>query len=151
MNRILIYDTTLRDGAQTEGVSFRLDDKLLIARRLDQLGVHYIEGGFPGSNDKDTALFRELARAPLKEARLAAFGMTCRADARPDQDAGLKALLDCAAPVVTLVGKTWDFHVTKALRATLEENLRMIAESVAFIKKSGRETIFDAEHFFDGY
>ena len=151
MKEILVYDTTLRDGAQTEGVSFSLDDKLLIARRLDLLGFHYIEGGFPAANEKDAAFFRALAKSPLAKSKLAAFGMTRRADGKAEDDAGLRTVLAAETPVVTLVGKTWDFHVTKALRTTLEENVRMIADSVAFIKKAGRETIFDAEHFFDGY
>ncbi len=148
---VLLYDTTLRDGAQTEGVSFSLDDKLQIARRLDQLGVTYIEGGFPSSNAKDIAFFQEMARNPLKNSRVTAFGMTRRAGTAAESDVGLRSLLESEAPVVTLVGKSWDLHVRDALRVSPEENLAMISESVAFIKSSGRELIYDAEHFFDGY
>lgn len=147
---VLLYDTTLRDGAQTEGVSFSLDDKLQIARRLDQMGFAYIEGGFPSSNAKDLAFFREMALNPLKNSRVTAFGMTRRAGSSAENDAGLKSLLDSEAPVVTLVGKSWDLHVHDALRVSEDENLRMIGESVAFIKAAGREVVYDAEHFFDG-
>jgi 2-isopropylmalate synthase len=148
---VLLYDTTLRDGAQTEGISFSLDDKLLIARRLDQLGVHYIEGGFPISNAKDEAFFKTLAAQPLKQARVAAFGMTRRAGTAAGKDVGLRALLAAETPVCTLVGKSWDFHVKAALRVALEENLAMIADSVGYLKQRRREVIFDAEHFFDGF
>ena len=148
---VFLYDTTLRDGAQTEGISFSLDDKLLIARRLDQLGVHYIEGGFPISNAKDEAFFKALAAQPLKQARVAAFGMTRRAGTSAGKDTGLQSLLAAETPVCTLVGKTWDFHVHKALRVSLDENLAMIADSVAYLKPRRREVIFDAEHFFDGF
>jgi 2-isopropylmalate synthase len=151
MKKITLYDTTLRDGAQSEGVSFSLDDKLQIARRLDQLGIQVIEGGFPISNPKDEAFFREVAKAPLAHSRVAAFGMTRRAGAVAGEDAGLNALLQSEAPICTLVGKSWDFHVKAALRVELNENLKMIAESVAYLKSRGREVVFDAEHFFDGY
>jgi 2-isopropylmalate synthase len=150
-NPVLLYDTTLRDGAQTEGISFSLDDKLLIARRLDQLGVHYIEGGFPISNAKDETFFKTLAAQPLPHARVAAFGMTRRAGTTAGKDAGLQSLLAAETPVCTIVGKTWDFHVLKALRVALDENLAMIADSVGYLKPRRREVIFDAEHFFDGF
>ncbi len=148
--RILIYDTTLRDGCQAEGVSLTLEDKLEIARRLDELGVHYIEGGYPLSNPKDEEFFRRVGALNLRNARIAAFGSTRRADTTAETDKGLKAVLDAESPVVTIVAKSWDYHVTRVIRTDLEENLRMVDDSVAFLKKAGREVIFDAEHFFDG-
>jgi len=151
MNEITVYDTTLRDGAQGEGVSFSLQDKLEIARQLDALGVHYIEAGYPVANPKEEAVFEELRRAPLARATLVAFGMTRRKGARADQDATLRSLLDAQTPAVALVGKVWDFHVTKVLRADLEENLAMVGDSVRLMKEAGREVFFDAEHFFDGW
>jgi len=151
MARIQIYDTTLRDGSQGEGINFSLQDKLLITRRLDDLGVDFIEGGYPLSNPKDFEYFQEVRKIPLKNARIAAFGMTRRKNAKPENDACLKALLDSQAPVITLVGKTWDLHVREVLGTTLEENLHMIADSVAFCKEQGREVLYDAEHFFDGF
>src|SRR5262245_29156372 len=151
MARIQIYDTTLRDGSQGEGVNFSLQDKLLITQRLDELGVDYIEGGYPLSNPKDFEYFREVRKLPLKHARVAAFGMTRRKNTRPEDDTCLKALIDSQAAVVTLVGKTWDLHVRDVLGTTLEENLRMIADSVAYCKVQGGEVIYDAEHFFDGF
>jgi 2-isopropylmalate synthase len=151
MTRIHIYDTTLRDGSQGEGVNFSLQDKLLITRRLDELGVDFIEGGYPLSNPKDFEYFREVRKLPLRHARVAAFGMTRRKNVAPAEDTCLKALLDSQAPVVTLVGKSWDLHVREVLGTTLEENLRMIGESVAFCRAAGREVFYDAEHFFDGF
>ena len=151
MNAITIYDTTLRDGTQGEGVSFSLQDKLDIARRLDDLGVHFIEAGYPVSNPKDEAVFAELARQPLKRAVLVAFGMTRRVGAKAEEDATLQALLASGAPAVAIVGKTWDFHVTKVLRTDLAENLAMIADSVRLMRQAGRTVLFDAEHFFDGF
>ncbi|MCS6850980.1 MAG: citramalate synthase [Gemmataceae bacterium] len=151
MARIRIYDTTLRDGSQGEGVNFSLQDKLLITRRLDELGFDYIEGGYPLSNPKDFEYFQQVRSLPLKHAQIAAFGMTRRKGTRPEDDACLKALLDSQAPVVTLVGKSWDLHVREVLGTTLEENLRMIAESVAYCRQAGRQVFYDAEHFFDGF
>jgi 2-isopropylmalate synthase len=151
MTRIHIYDTTLRDGSQGEGVNFSLQDKLLITRRLDELGVDYVEGGYPLSNPKDFEYFQEVRKLPLKHAKVAAFGMTRRKNCAPSQDTCLKALLDSQAPVVTIVGKTWDFQVKEVLGVTLEENLRMIADSVAYCKEQGREVMYDAEHCFDGF
>jgi len=148
---ILIYDTTLRDGCQAEGVSLTLEDKLEVARRLDELGVHYIEGGYPLSNPKDEEFFKRVRELDLKNARIAAFGSTRRADTTPETDKWLKAVLDAESPVVTIVAKSWDYHVTRVIRTDLEENLRMVDDSVTFLKKAGREVIFDAEHFFDGY
>ncbi len=151
MTRIAIYDTTLRDGSQGEGVNFSLQDKLLITRKLDELGVDFIEGGYPLSNPKDTEYFQEARKLELRHAKVVAFGMTRRKGVTPDKDVCLKALLDSEAKVITLVGKTWDLHVTEVLGATLEENLRMIFDSVAYLKAAGREVFYDAEHFFDGY
>lgn len=151
MRDIEIYDTTLRDGTQGEGVSFSLYDKLQLAQRLDELGVDYIEGGYPLSNEKDAEFFQRVAHLPLGRAKVCAFGMTRRRGVRVEQDAGMQALLASEAPVCAVVGKTWDFHVTKVLRASLQENLDMIAESVGFLVAHGREVIYDAEHFFDGW
>src|SRR5438445_10574953 len=150
-NAVKIYDTTLRDGTQGEGISFSVTDKLLIAEKLDQFGVDYIEGGFPGSNPRDITFFQEVKNLRLKHAKLAAFGSTRRAGARADEDTQLRTLLDSGVPVLTLVGKTWTLHVTEILRTTLEENLAMIEDSAAYLVASGREVIHDAEHFFDGY
>jgi 2-isopropylmalate synthase len=151
MSRITVYDTTLRDGTQGEGVSFSLLDKLEVARRLDDLGVHYVEGGYPASNPKDEAFFAEIREAGLARARVSAFGMTRRKGAAAEEDDGLRALLAAETPVVTIVGKTWDFQVKAALRTDLDENVAMIADSVRFLKAAGREVFFDAEHYFDGY
>jgi 2-isopropylmalate synthase len=151
MRRIEIYDTTLRDGAQAEGIDFSVQDKLSLTRRLDGLGFDYIEGGYPASNDKDPEYFRRLAELDLKQIKVCAFGMTRRKDAAPQKDRGLKALLECAAPVVTLVGKASVFQVREVLQTSPEENLAMIAESVAYLCEAGREVLFDAEHFFDGW
>jgi len=146
-----IYDTTLRDGTQGEGISFSVADKLLIAERLDQFGIDYIEGGFPGSNPRDIAFFAEAKRLKLKHARMAAFGATRRPGVKASEDAQLKLLLDSEMPVLTLVGKTWLMHVTEILRTTPEENLAMIEDSIRYLVAQGREVVYDAEHFFDGY
>jgi 2-isopropylmalate synthase len=151
MARAFVYDTTLRDGSQGEGVNFSLQDKLLLTAKLDELGVDFIEGGYPLSNPKDFEYFRAVRELPLRHAKVVAFGMTRRKNSPPESDTCLKALLDAETSHVTIVGKTWDFHVTDVLGATLEENLRMIADSVAFCKSRGREVFYDAEHFFDGY
>jgi len=150
-NVVKIYDTTLRDGTQGEGISFSVTDKLLIAERLDQFGVDYIEGGFPGSNPRDITFFQEARKLRLRHARLAAFGSTRRAGVRADEDQQLRTLLDSGMPVMTIVGKTWTLHVTEILRTTLEENLAMIEDSARHLVAQGREVIYDAEHFFDGY
>jgi 2-isopropylmalate synthase len=149
--KIAIYDTTLRDGSQGEGVNFSLQDKLLITRRLDELGVDYIEGGYPLSNPKDHEYFNAVRSVPLKHAKVVAFGMTRRKNGDPADDVCLKALLDSQSPVVTIVGKTWDMHVTDILGTSLDENLRMISDSIAYCKQAGREVMYDAEHFFDGF
>lgn len=148
---IYLYDTTLRDGTQREGISLSLDDKLKIAARLDAFGMHYIEGGWPGSNPKDVEFFRRAPSLGLSHARLAAFGSTRRKNTRPADDANIQALVGANTPVVTLVGKSWDLHVIEILEATPAENQAMIEESVAYCKSLGKEVIYDAEHFFDGY
>lgn len=151
MKRIQIYDTTLRDGSQGENISFSLEDKLHIVKKLDDLGVDYIEGGWPGSNAKDGAFFQRARELKLKCARLAAFGSTRHPRQTASNDRNLQALIEASTPVVTIFGKTWDLHVKVALGISLKENLRLISESVAFLKSKGKEVIFDAEHFFDGF
>src|SRR5687767_13921053 len=152
MRRLVrIYDTTLRDGTQGEGVSFSGEDKVRLASRLDALGIHYIEGGWPGSNPKDLRFFRRMQDVSLKHAKLAAFSMTRRAGGAAADDANMQAILDAGAPVATIVGKSWDFHVTEALGTTLPENLAMIADTIAFLRPRVEEVLFDAEHFFDGF
>ncbi len=149
--QILLYDTTLRDGTQREGMSLSCEDKLKIARELDELGIHYIEGGWPGSNPKDADFFRAVRETPLRWAKVAAFGSTRRPRSRCADDANIQALVEAQSPVVTLVGKSWTLHVEQVLETTLEENLAMISESVAFFKQLDKEVVYDAEHFFDGY
>src|SRR5437660_806412 len=151
MTRIAIYDTTLRDGSQGEGVNFSLQDKLLITAQLDAVGFDYIEGGYPLSNPKDAAYFRAVRDLDLKHARVAAFGMTRRRDVAAEDDVGMRALVGAATPVVTIVGKSWDFQAREVLGVSLEENLRMIADSLAFCAAHVAEVLYDAEHFFDGY
>jgi len=149
--KVFIYDTTLRDGAQREGLSLSVKDKLKIAHRLDAIGVDYIEGGWPGSNPKDAEFFDAIRNRGLSHARVAAFGSTRKKNARPEDDPNLRALVAAGTPVVTIVGKSWDMHVHDVLETDLEENLEMISESVAYMKSLGKEVIYDAEHFFDGY
>jgi 2-isopropylmalate synthase len=151
MNKIQIYDTTLRDGSQGENISFSVEDKLHIVRKLDDLKVDYIEGGWPGSNAKDVAFFARARELTLKHAKLSAFGSTCHPRHGVDHDRNLHALIEAGTPVVTIFGKTWDLHVKVALGVSLKENLDLIRNSVAFLKSHGREVIYDAEHFFDGY
>ena len=148
---IQLYDTTLRDGSQRAEISFSVDDKLKIALRLDDLGIHFIEGGWPGSNPKDAEFFVRARALGLSGASLAVFGSTRRANTDVESDPNLRSLLDTGARVFTLVGKSWDLHVTEVLETTLEENLRMIADSIRFLKAGGSTVFFDAEHFFDGY
>lgn len=148
---ILLFDTTLRDGGQGEGIAFSLEDKLLIAKKLDWLGIDYIEGGYPLSNQKDQQFFEQMKSVELTRAKLGAFGMTRRVGGAAKSDKGLAALVAAETPVIILVGKCWDFQVTDVLRTKLEENLAMIRDSVAFCKAADREVIFDAEHAFDGY
>ena len=152
MSRLIrIYDTTLRDGTQGEGVSFSMEDKVRLATKLDALGIHYIEGGWPGSNPKDLRFFRRMQDVGLKQAKLAAFSMTRRAGGSAESDPNMQALVDAGAPVATIVGKAWDFHVTAALGTTLRENLDMIGDTIAFLRPKVEEVMFDAEHFFDGF
>jgi 2-isopropylmalate synthase len=150
MARISIYDTTLRDGSQGEGVNFSLQDKLLLTKKFDDLGIDFIEGGYPLSNPKDFEYFREVRKLSLQHARVAAFGMTRRKNVIPSEDTCLKALLDAETSLVTIVGKTSEFQVREVLGTSLEENLKMIGDSVAHCKAQGREVFYDAEHFFDG-
>jgi len=149
--QVFVYDTTLRDGTQREGISLSCDDKLRIAQRLDDLGVTYIEGGWPGSNPKDVEFFERVSELELKHAKIAAFGSTCRVGSQPAEDANIQALLDSGTPVCTVVGKSWKLHVKDVLKTTLKENLRIIEESIAYLVSQGREVVYDAEHFFDGY
>src|SRR5581483_2158295 len=151
MKSIQIYDTTLRDGTQREGLALTASDKLKVAQLLDDLGVAYIEGGWPGSNPKDVEFFQRAKTLNLKNARIAAFGSTMRVGARPEDDANILALIEAETPVCTVVGKTWTLHVEQVLRTTQQENLRLIRESLAYLKSKGREVIYDAEHFFDGF
>ena len=151
MEKIRLYDTTLRDGMQAEGVSFSIEDKLAIAKCLDELGIDYIEGGYAASNPKEMQFFAEAARLGLKNSKMVAFGTTHRADSSVSDDLSLNAMLACKTQVATLVGKAWDMHVTDVLGCSLDENLTICAESVEYLKKHGLETIFDAEHFYDGY
>ncbi|MBN1570811.1 MAG: citramalate synthase [Acidobacteria bacterium] len=149
--KIRIYDTTLRDGTQGESVAFSVQDKLRVARKLDEFGVDYIEGGWPGSNEKDAEFFQQAASQKWQTAKIAAFGSTALARNQPEQDPNLQALLEASTPVVTIFGKSWDFHVHAALRIPLNRNCELIKTSVAYLKSKGREIIYDAEHFFDGF
>jgi 2-isopropylmalate synthase len=151
MTRISIYDTTLRDGSQGEGINFSLQDKLLITGRLDRLGVDYVEGGYPLSNPKDAAFFQAARELELQHAKVVAFGMTRRRGVSAEGDAGMRALVEAGTPAVTVVGKSSVFQVQEVLGVTLDENLRMIADSVAFLAANVREVVYDAEHFFDGF
>jgi 2-isopropylmalate synthase len=151
MNTVEVYDTTLRDGTQGENIALSVDDKVKVTLLLDDLGVAYIEGGWPGSNPKDATYFKRARELELKHARVAAFGMTCRVGSDPAEDPSIVALVKAETPVVTVVGKTSLLHVRDVLRTTAEENLRLIRESLAFLRAQGREVIYDAEHFFDGY
>ena len=151
MSLIRLYDTTLRDGTQAEDVSFLVTDKIRIAQKLDELGIHYIEGGWPGSNPKDIAFFKDIKKVTLRQAKIAAFGSTRRAKTTPDKDNNIRTLIQAEPDTVTIFGKTWDFHVHEALRISLEENLELIYDSLAYLKEHVGEVIYDAEHFFDGY
>ena len=151
MPQIQLYDTTLRDGAQQKGISFSVSDKLKIARKLDELGIHFIEGGWPGSNPKDAEFFIKAQDLALSNAILVAFGSTRKAGIKAEDDTNLQALVEGGTKAVTIVGKSWDMHVTKVLETTLDENLDMIADSIRYLKSRGLVVFFDAEHFFDGY
>lgn len=150
-NHIYSYDSTLRDGEQSEGISLSLEDKLRIVQRLDDFGIDYIEGGYPASNPKDIAFFQQVAAMRFKHAKVVAFGSTCKKGVAAQDDPGLADLLSSCAPVVTIVGKSWDAQIERALQTTLEENLRMVGDSIAFLKSHNVEVVFDAEHFYDGY
>jgi len=150
-SKVALYDTTLRDGTQSEGVSFSTEDKLDIAKRLDQFGVDYIEGGWPGSNPKDVAFFEAASRLRFERAKLVAFGSTRKAGISAEDDPNLRSLVGSKAPAVAIFGKSWDRHVRNALKIPLPENLERSADSVSFLKRSGVEVVYDAEHFFDGY
>ena len=150
-NRIEIFDSTLRDGAQGEGINFSPEDKLAVACALDNFGVKYIEAGNPGSNPKDAQFFESCARHKFKHAEIVAFGATRRKNIRPDADANIQSLLRAAFNTVAVFGKAWDLHVTDILNAPLSENLAMIEESAAYLISHGMAVYFDAEHFFDGY
>lgn len=151
MTPVTIYDTTLRDGTQGTGISFSTLDKIRVAEKLDDFGVHYIEGGWPGSNPKDAAFFEEASKRTWKTAKITAFGMTRRGKMKVEDDPQVKMLLDAKTPAVTIVGKTWPLHVTEVFQVSLEENLAMISDTVAYLKKHGREVLYDAEHFFDSF
>ena len=150
-NGVQIYDTTLRDGTQSEGVSFSKTDKIRIAEKLDAFGIAYIEGGWPGSNPKDRDFFEEMKSRPLKQAKLTAFGSTCRVKGRVEDDKNLQLLVEAETPVITIFGKSWLLHVHDVLKTTPERNLEIVGDSVGYLAGYGREVIFDAEHFFDGY
>jgi len=149
--QLILYDTTLRDGSQSEGISFSAEDKIKIAQRLDDFGMDYIEGGWPGSNPKDMEFFERAEKIEWKHSKIAAFGSTRRVKAKVSEDENIKLLLAANTPVITIFGKTWDLHVTEGLRTTLEINLELIKDSIAYLKDNSKEVIYDAEHFFDGY
>ena len=151
MQQVKLYDTTLRDGMGTPGLSLSVEDRLKVAQALDRLGVHFIEAGFPSSNPKEAELFARLADLELEQATICAFGMTRRRDRGAEDDQALAVLVDSFAPVVCLVGKSWGLHLEKVIKASAEENLSMIADSVAFCRSAGKRVVYDAEHFFDGY
>ncbi len=151
MRKIEVYDTTLRDGAQSEEISFSVEDKLRITEKLDELGFHFIEGGWPGSNPKDTEYFRKVRKLSLQTSIVVAFGSTHNPKVKPSNDVNLKAIIDSKAKAATIFGKTWDFHVKEALNISLEKNLDVIYDSVSLLKKNIEKVFFDAEHFFDGY
>ena len=151
MSRIYLYDTTLRDGTQAEDISFQVEDKIRIAKRLDDLGIDYIEGGWPGSNPKDIGFFKAIKSEKLNHSKITAFGSTRRARITPAEDNNIQMLLAAEPDVVTIFGKTWDFHVREALRISLDENLELIHDSLVYLKQHVGEVIYDAEHFFDGY
>lgn len=151
MQKVKLYDTTLRDGSQGEGISYSVMDKIRIAEELDKLGVHFIEGGWPGSNPKDMEFYLKMAKARLKNSKLVAFGSTRRPDTKASQDTNLKAFLKCRVKFVTIFGKTWDLHIKDVLKTTLDENLKMIQDTVSFLVSQGLTVFYDAEHFFDAY
>jgi 2-isopropylmalate synthase len=149
--KVELYDTTLRDGAQGTGLSYSIEDRLRILHKIDQLGVPYIEGGWPGATPRDTEFFKLATKETLRHAALTSFGMTRKAGERAEESSVLADLLDAGTEVVCIVGKSWDLHVTEALRTDLDEGVAMVRDSVAFLRAQGRRVFFDAEHFFDGY
>ena len=151
MTSVELYDATLRDGMQGQGMTLSAHEKMRVAHRLDELGVHLIEAGFPSSNPKELELFELLAGETFDHAQIAAFGMTRRRGASAEEDEGLRILAACFAPVCTIVGKTWALHLEKVVRVDRAENLAMIEESVAFLVAAGKRVVYDAEHFFDGF
>ncbi len=151
IKKIELFDTTLRDGSQGEKIAFSVEDKLNIARRLDEFGIHFIEGGWPGSNPKDAGFFEKARKERWRNSKLTAFGSTRRSGSTPETDVNLQMLLRAETPVISIFGKTWTLHATKALGVSLEENLELIYSSVTYLKSRGREIVYDAEHFFDGY
>ncbi len=151
MQKVYLFDTTLRDGSQAEGISFTVKDKLKIVKLLDDFGIHYIEGGWPGSNPKDVQFFKEVKNLNLKNSKIVAFSSTRRPNIKIEEDKNIQTLVKAETPAVSIFGKAWDFHVTQALKTTLEENLAMIKDTIAYLKSLGKEVLFDAEHFFDGY
>ncbi len=151
MGLVKLYDTTLRDGTQAEDISFLVEDKIRIAHKLDEIGINYIEGGWPGSNPKDVAFFKDIKKEKLSQAKIAAFGSTRRAKITPDKDQNIRTLIQAEPDAITIFGKTWDFHVREALRISLEENLELIFDSLEYLKSHAQEVFYDAEHFFDGY
>ncbi|HAC63210.1 MAG TPA: citramalate synthase, partial [Cyanothece sp. UBA12306] len=150
-NQVWLYDTTLRDGAQREGIALSLEDKLKIAHQLDLLGIPFIEGGWPGANPKDVQFFWKLQEEPLKQAEVVPFCSARRPNTPADQDRMLQAILAAGSRWVTIFGKSWDLHVTEGLKTTLEENLSMIGDTIEYLRSQGRQVIYDAEHWFDGY
>ncbi|MEM0101125.1 MAG: hypothetical protein QW522_02660, partial [Candidatus Methanomethyliaceae archaeon] len=146
-----IYDTTLRDGAQSKDVIFSLQDKLRITSKLDEFGIHYIEGGWPGSNPKDEEYFKKVKELSLKNSEIVAFGSTRRCDIKPSEDANLNAIIKSDVKIATIFGKSWDLHVKSVLNTTLDENLNMVYDSIQYLKNHGLKVFFDAEHFFDGF
>ncbi len=148
--KIEIYDTTLRDGSQGEGISFSVQDKLLIAKKIDELGFHYIEGGWPGANPKDIAFFEAIRKVKLKNSQIVAFGSTRKAHTKVSEDENLKGLLAAETETITIFGKSWDMHVREVFKTELEENIHMISDSVKYLRSKNKEVIYDAEHFFDG-
>ena len=151
MIKVELYDTTLRDGAQSEGISFSVQDKLKICEKLDLLGIDFIEGGWPGTNPKDMEFFRKAQKLNLKDSSLVAFGSTRRAGTQASRDAILKGLLSAGTKYITIFGKSWDLHVKDVFKVDLGENLKMISDSVSFLRSKGKGVFYDAEHFFDGY